>query len=148
MPCSISLGHRPELRSFLSCFKSIFRIHTETGNIWTHLLGAIAFIAIAAYVITRPSLEIQVWAAFSVYIYSLTIYFGFSTVATSFSFLAKLRRDEAKSCPTDASSLDSIIGKKVEVSLRLFDIFERNRVFIFLCGSWGSPPTEWGLQWN
>ena len=28
-----------------------------------------------------------------------------------------------------------LIGKKVEVSLRLFDIFERNRVFIFLIGS-------------
>ena len=27
------------------------------------------------------------------------------------------------------------IGKKVQVSLRLFDIFERNGVFIFLCGS-------------
>ena len=26
----------------------------------------------------------------------------------------------------------AMIGKKVEVSLRLFDIFERNRVFIFL----------------
>ena len=32
-----------------------------------------------------------------------------------------------------------MIGKKVEVSLRLFDIFERNRVFIFLCGSLGTP---------
>lgn len=32
-------GHRPPLNSFYSCFKSIFRIHTETGNIWTHLLG-------------------------------------------------------------------------------------------------------------
>lgn len=52
-------GHRPELNSFANCFKSIFRIHTETGNIWTHLLGAISFIAIAVYVITRPSLEIQ-----------------------------------------------------------------------------------------
>lgn len=52
-------GHRPELNSFAKCFKSIFRIHTETGNIWTHLLGAISFISIAVYVITRPSLEIQ-----------------------------------------------------------------------------------------
>lgn len=25
--------------SFRACFGSIFRIHTETGNIWTHLLG-------------------------------------------------------------------------------------------------------------
>lgn len=32
-------GHRPPLHSFLACFKSIFRIHTETGNIWSHLLG-------------------------------------------------------------------------------------------------------------
>ena len=28
-----------------------------------------------------------------------------------------------------------IVGKKVEVSLRLFDIFERKRVFIFLLES-------------
>lgn len=32
-------GHRPPTNSFVVCFKSIFRIHTETGNIWTHLLG-------------------------------------------------------------------------------------------------------------
>ena len=32
-------GHRPQLNSYTSCFKSVFRIHTETGNIWTHLLG-------------------------------------------------------------------------------------------------------------
>ena len=43
----------------------------------------------------------------------------------------------------------SVIGKKVKVSLRLFDIFERNRVFIFLCKSWGSPPTDctFGQNW-
>ncbi|VDQ13970.1 unnamed protein product [Trichobilharzia regenti] len=32
-------GHRPQLRSFRECFRSIFRLHTETGNIWTHLIG-------------------------------------------------------------------------------------------------------------
>lgn len=32
-------GHRPPLPSFSACFRSIFRIHSETGNIWTHLLG-------------------------------------------------------------------------------------------------------------
>jgi hypothetical protein len=26
--------HRPPLQSFGACFKSIFRLHTETGNIW------------------------------------------------------------------------------------------------------------------
>lgn len=32
-------GHRRPLHSFKACFKSVFRIHTETGNIWTHLIG-------------------------------------------------------------------------------------------------------------
>lgn len=32
-------SHRPPLNSFWECFKSIFSIHSETGNIWTHLLG-------------------------------------------------------------------------------------------------------------
>ena len=34
-------GYRPPLPSFWDCIKSIFSIHTETGNIWTHMLGNI-----------------------------------------------------------------------------------------------------------
>ena len=41
-----------------------------------------------------------------------------------------------------------IIGKKVEVSLQLFDIFERNMDFIFLCESWESHRADRGLRWN
>lgn len=52
-------GHRPPLPSVRRCLNSIFRIHTETGNIWTHLVGAISFIAVAVYFFTRPSLEVQ-----------------------------------------------------------------------------------------
>ena len=40
----------------------------------------------------------------------------------------------------------NVIGKKVEVSLRLFYIFERNMVFIFLWESCASHPADWGLQ--
>ena len=39
-----------------------------------------------------------------------------------------------------------VIGKKVEVRLRLFDIYERNRVFIFLCGSFASYPADCTLR--
>ena len=39
-----------------------------------------------------------------------------------------------------------LIGKKVEVCLRLFDIFERNRVFILLLESWGTHPADWSLK--
>lgn len=42
-------GHRPPLPSFSACLKSIFRLHTETGNIWTHLLGAVLFLALFVY---------------------------------------------------------------------------------------------------
>lgn len=52
-------GHRPPLPNFKECFKSIFRIHTETGNIWTHLLGVVAFIGLAFYFVLRPSEEID-----------------------------------------------------------------------------------------
>jgi adiponectin receptor len=32
-------GHRPPLPSIKACLESVFRIHTETGNIWTHFIG-------------------------------------------------------------------------------------------------------------
>ncbi|XP_070543572.1 adiponectin receptor protein 1-like isoform X2 [Ptychodera flava] len=47
--------HRPPMPSFRCCFKSIFRIHTETGNIWTHLLGFVAFLVITVLFLTHPS---------------------------------------------------------------------------------------------
>ena len=50
----IDHGHRPPLDSFQLCFKSIFRIHTETGNIWTHLIGFIAFVCVTLYFFFKP----------------------------------------------------------------------------------------------
>ena len=32
-------GHRPQLPTVKECFKSMFRHHTETWNIWTHFFG-------------------------------------------------------------------------------------------------------------
>jgi len=52
-------GHRPPLPNFKECFKSIFRIHTETGNIWTHLMGVVAFIGLSVYFVLRPLNEID-----------------------------------------------------------------------------------------
>jgi len=54
----LHFGHRPPLPTS-ECFKSIIRIHTETGNIWTHLLGVVAFAGLMAFFMTRPSSEIQ-----------------------------------------------------------------------------------------
>lgn len=75
-------GHRTPTNSFMACFKSIFRIHTETGNIWSHLLGFIAFLGITIYFMTRSSLEIQ-WqekAVFSAFFLGAILCLGFSWV--------------------------------------------------------------------
>lgn len=50
----LHFGHRPELPSFAECFKSIFRIHTETGNIWTHLLGSVAMLILTIIFYIKP----------------------------------------------------------------------------------------------
>ncbi|CAF4010309.1 unnamed protein product [Adineta steineri] len=53
-------GHRPPMPSFNQCFASIFRIHTETVNIWTHLVGTLIFVIIFFYLVTRPSSEVPI----------------------------------------------------------------------------------------
>jgi len=47
--------HRPAMPSFKACFNSIFRLHTETGNIWTHLIGVLVFIGICIYFLCLPA---------------------------------------------------------------------------------------------
>lgn len=75
-------GHRLPLNSFLACFKSIFRIHTETGNIWTHLLGMLTFMSIAVYVLTTQYVDFM-WqdiAVHSVFFVCAITCLGFSWV--------------------------------------------------------------------
>lgn len=89
-------GHRPPLPSFGACFKSVFRIHTETGNIWTHLLGCIMFIGVAAFFLTRPSFEIQLQeklifsAFFAGAIVCLGFSFAFHTLSCHSEMVGKL----------------------------------------------------------
>ncbi|XP_046447047.1 adiponectin receptor protein-like [Daphnia pulex] len=52
-------GYRPPLPSFWDCIKSIFSIHTETGNIWTHMLGCIAFLGVGAFFLSCSEEEIR-----------------------------------------------------------------------------------------
>ncbi|XP_044742988.1 adiponectin receptor protein [Chrysoperla carnea] len=92
----LHMGHRPPLPSFSACFKSIFRLHTETGNIWTHLLGCVAFIGVATYFLTRPSGEIQlqeklIFSSFFIgAIVCLGFSFAFHTLSCHSEFVGKL----------------------------------------------------------
>ncbi|KAM7539673.1 hypothetical protein Aperf_G00000033080 [Anoplocephala perfoliata] len=76
----IKSGHRPALNSYWGCAKSIFRIHTETGNIWTHLLGFVLFVAIwiLFFAFAPNSIQWQDKLIFSAFFMGAVICLGFS----------------------------------------------------------------------
>jgi adiponectin receptor len=43
--------------SFGYCFSSIFRWHTETGNIWTHFIGGLIFMGLTLYYLLLPNMR-------------------------------------------------------------------------------------------
>ena len=45
-------SYRPPMFSVRGCFKSMFRLHNETWNIWTHFLGFLFFLVLFAGVYT------------------------------------------------------------------------------------------------
>jgi len=51
---SIVKYHRDPVASYKYCFKTIPRLHTETGNIWSHGLGAILMAGILVYTLDLP----------------------------------------------------------------------------------------------
>ncbi|KAL0277187.1 UNVERIFIED_CONTAM: hypothetical protein PYX00_004554 [Menopon gallinae] len=75
----IHSGHRPPLPSYLACFKSIFRLHTETGNIWTHLLGCVAFMGMAPNTLLSEQLKPPEKIVFAVYFLGAIICLGLSS---------------------------------------------------------------------
>ncbi|KAH8876342.1 Adiponectin receptor protein [Schistosoma japonicum] len=78
----ILCGHRPQLPSFRECFRSIFRLHTETGNIWTHLIGSICFLILSISFLVRPGLDIH-WQEKMV----VQVFFISAILALGFSWL-------------------------------------------------------------
>ena len=53
----VTTGHRPPMNSVKECFKSMFRIHSQTGNIWTHFIGFLVFIIITILFYAEPSFQ-------------------------------------------------------------------------------------------
>lgn len=76
------LGHRLPLNSFAACFKSIFQIHTETGNIWTHIVGMVAFIIIAVYTLSSRYID-WMWQDITVH----SVFFGGAITCLTFSWM-------------------------------------------------------------
>lgn len=87
-------GHRPPLPSFSACFQSIFRIHTETGNIWTHLIGTVLFVTLAIYTLVWSDLQTEERWVFAAFFAGAIICLGLSctyhTVHCHSEFVGKL----------------------------------------------------------
>ncbi|OQR68358.1 adiponectin receptor protein 1-like [Tropilaelaps mercedesae] len=63
-------GHRPPAYSYTACLRSMFQLHSETGNIWSHALGAIGCAAYAVYFYAAdviPGLDAYDRLAFAVF---------------------------------------------------------------------------------
>uniref|UniRef100_A0A1B6H4B9 Adiponectin receptor n=1 Tax=Cuerna arida TaxID=1464854 RepID=A0A1B6H4B9_9HEMI len=80
--CLIS-GYRPPLVTFSACFMSIFRMHTETVNIWTHLIGCIAFLVLAVHFILSP-VSLQEKLLFGTFFLGAILCLGFSFIFHTF----------------------------------------------------------------
>ena len=53
--CFVDIGgSRCECLLAQECFKSVFGLHSETGNIWTHLIGFIAFVTVTIVFYVKP----------------------------------------------------------------------------------------------
>ncbi|KAI1298769.1 Adiponectin receptor protein [Halotydeus destructor] len=78
--------HRPPTPSVKECLKSIFSIHTETGNIWTHLLGTLLFVGLAIefYTFSGRDLAGMDKAAFGIYFAAALGCLSFSTIYHTF----------------------------------------------------------------
>lgn len=71
--------HRPPLNSFIECCKSVFRLHTETVNIWTHLIGCFIFMALYIHVLLTEHYAWQDKLIFAVYFLGTIVCLGLST---------------------------------------------------------------------
>ncbi|KRX13775.1 ADIPOR-like receptor [Trichinella nelsoni] len=71
-------GHRPPLFSVLDCLLSIFQIHSETGNIWSHLIAFYIMYLLAQWHLTSASLKLEQKIPFLPYFASALGCLGFS----------------------------------------------------------------------
>jgi len=81
----IYTGYRKEF-SLRLCLKSIFRVHNETGNIWSHLLGFAYFMYLTIHTLltTLDDTSIAVKVIFLVYLIGAQIAMFFSALYHTF----------------------------------------------------------------
>jgi adiponectin receptor len=82
----IITGYRAHY-TFSECAKSIFSIHNETGNIWTHLIGAVFFLGCLYFALSGlpPHAALSDYLMMSVFVMSAVLCLLCSTTFHTFS---------------------------------------------------------------
>nr|AUS83921.1 adiponectin [Eisenia fetida] len=91
-------NHRPELNSAVECLKSVFKLHTETWNIWTHAVGSIGSLILSVYYLRYVAEDWQHRLSFSIFFFGAVFCMGASAIYHAFichservcKFLAKI----------------------------------------------------------
>ena len=71
-------GYRECDRNFKFYFKSIFQLHNETLNIWTHLTGALLFIFLGIYTYSEHLMDSYWGDLVAISIFLFTVIFCFT----------------------------------------------------------------------
>ncbi|XP_015788614.1 adiponectin receptor protein [Tetranychus urticae] len=80
-------GHRPPLPSYKECIRSIFRLHTETINIWSHFIGFAIFASLTVrFMLYAPNhFAATDRLVLETFLFAATFCFAFSTAYHTFS---------------------------------------------------------------
>ena len=70
---SITTGYRKQL-DYGGCVLSMFRLHNETVNIWTHLLGFVVFFCLMLDNLARPQQHIRDFVDYAATTFQLVTY--------------------------------------------------------------------------
>eukprot|EP01027_Heterolobosea_sp_BB2_P012443 GEZU01018036.1.p1 GENE.GEZU01018036.1~~GEZU01018036.1.p1 ORF type:complete len:314 (+),score=77.83 GEZU01018036.1:647-1588(+) len=110
----IEYGYRLNF-SFGLCCKSLFKIHNETTNIWTHMVGFFLFASLAIYTMFFVDLDVKHKTVFLIFLFSAQKCMLFSTLFHLFgcmspvAFFKLLQLDYAGICALIGGSMLVVI---------------------------------------
>lgn len=76
----LKCGHRRPTYSYITCTRSIFQLHNETVNIWTHLIGGLYFAHLCLQLITSTILTSSDRFIIGMFLLSATLCHIMSTI--------------------------------------------------------------------
>ena len=119
----LTAQHRPPMNSFLGCTKSLFRMHTETWNIWTHLLGCAFFLVLC--------LGIYVYGDYITFLFEDIEIYQLPATEQAMLFCFLLAAMICLSC----SALFHLFSNHSQTVYRLFSRLDYSGIAILITGS-------------